>query len=265
MDETINRNLSREHEQLESYPEYEKKKAAFIGISSGAGASFLTMCMARVLANTKIWKPAVVELGFGSIYDSMGMDKRFSSREFFPFFQTLCQGKPIKGKKNMDEGINWMIKCPEEYQINLDAYDKLKIINHAKGNVILCDFSSCILDSESQNSTLRLLQDMDCIFVVIDPMPSKMLKGYGILQELKKLEEKDRPVVYLINKFNSGVNKREMLSFLKVKKPTLFPIVSLEDLYQAEYNCKNPYSSAEVKKRIERPLNELLSHFGTEL
>lgn len=265
MDETINRNLSREHEHLEHYPEYDKKKAAIIGISSGAGVSFITMCMARVLANTKTWKPAVVELGFGSIYDSMGMDKRFSSREFFPFFQTLSQGKPIKGKKNMDEGINWMIKCPEEYHVNLDAYDKLKLINHAKGNIILCDFSSCILDSESQNSTLRLLQDMDSIFVVIDPMPSKMLKGYRILQELKRLEAEGRPVVYLINRFNTGVNKREMLSFLKVKKPMLIPIVSLEELYQAEYNCKNPYSNVEIKKQIEKPLNEILSHFGAEL
>lgn len=265
MDERINRTLSREHEALNEDSILEKKKAAIIGISEGAGASFLTMCFARALANRKECRPAVVELGQGSLYDSMGMDKRFSSRDFFPFYQSLSQGTPIKGKKNMDEGINWVIKNPEEYSIGLDAYDKLKLIHNAGGNIILCDFSGCVQDWESQSSTLRLLQDMDIIFAIIDPMPSKLLSGYGFLQEIKALEARERPVIYLINKYNSGINKKEMLSFLKVKKPVFTPVIPWEELYRAEYNCKNPYSSVEVKKIMEKPVEEILSYFFTEL
>lgn len=265
MEGDMDRSLSREKEPMEDYDYIEKFKIGIIAISRGGGVSFLGLCMARALANTKSCRPTVVELGNRSLYDSMGMDKRFAGREFFPFYVSLSEGRPIKGRSNMDEGINWVIGSPEENHIHLNIPEKLMLTSSAKGNVVLCDFSSNWNTEEDKNSNLRLLQDMDHILVVIDPLPSKMLGGYDFLQEIKSLEAEERPVTYIINKFNNGVNKKEMLGFLKIKKPIFIPFISAEEIYKAEYNCKNPYSIMEVKKQLQDSLREIFERVGWQL
>ena len=115
----MDRILSREASQPERYTEMDKLKVGFVGISAGAGVSFLTGCMARYLANTGRHSPAVIELGSGSLYDSCGMDKRFAGRSWFRFYEALAENRSIRGVRNMDEGINWILRSPDEGKISL--------------------------------------------------------------------------------------------------------------------------------------------------
>ncbi|WP_027398785.1 ATP-binding protein [Anaerovorax odorimutans] len=262
--DNINRNLSREQEPIEEYIYREKLKVGIVGSSTSAGASFITVCMARALANTKKYNPVVVEINNSSIYDSIGMDKRFAGRKFYPFFNTLSKGEPIKGKINMDEGINWAVRSPEERSVSLDLYEKLMLINNTAGNIILCNFSVAS-NYKDKEDIIRLLRDMDHILVVIDPLPSKMLVSYDFFKKIKALKSEERFVTYLINKNNNGVIKREMLGFLKIKKPIYIPYINSEYIYKAEYNCKNPYSIAEVKNQLESSMREIFHRLNTEL
>ncbi|HVI40943.1 MAG TPA: hypothetical protein VM577_09805 [Anaerovoracaceae bacterium] len=251
--EGIERILSREAAVTEKYFTMEKLKVGVVGISGGAGAGFLTGCLARYLANTRKHNPAVVELGKGALFDCFGMDKRFAGRSYFHFYQALKEDKSIRGIRNMDEGINWILRTPEEGKIRLTFEQKLRLVSHAKGDVILCDLSG------ETDLDYQLLQSMDQIIAVVDPLPSKMLEGYGILCNLKTLETGRGDMIYVINKMNRGVNRRQMLDFLKIKKPVFLPLVDPESIYTAEYNCKIPYTISEVKNALQSPLGEIAS------
>lgn len=249
----LDRNLSREASLSERHDEVEKLKIGIIGISTGAGAGFLSGCLARYLANTRKHRPAVIELGKGSLFDSFGMDKRFAGRTYFRFYEMLKENKSIRGMRNMDEGINWILKSPEEGKICLSFEQKLRLVSQAKGDVIICDVSG------DGNPDYQLLQSMDQIVAVIDPMPSKMLEGYHTLCNLKVMEIEKGDMIYVINKMNSGVNRHQMLDFLKIRKPVFLPLISAESIYTAEYNCKIPYTLSEVKNTLQKPLEEIAS------
>jgi len=249
----LDRIFSREAPLVEQYAAMDKLKVGLTGISPGAGVSFLTGCLARFLANTGKHSPAVVELGRGTLFDSYGMDRRFAGRPYFRFFQELAENRSVRGMRNMDEGINWILQSPEESEVSLSFEQKLRLIGYAAGDVVLCDLSG---DADPDQ---KLLRSMDQIIAVIDPLPSGMLKGYRRLCGLKALETAGCSIIYVISKMNGGVNRRQMHDFLKIKKPVLIPLVSPEHIYTAEYNCKSPYAIREVKAALQGPLGEIAS------
>lgn len=251
----IHRILSREREPLEDYHAAEKLKVGIVAMSQGAGASFLTTSLARFLANTREHNPAVVELGRHSIYDSIGMDKRFAGREFLDFYEVLEKGLSIRSKKNMDEGINWALIIPGHKENNTSLDQKLRIIHGIVGDIILCDFSGC------NESDLQLLQHMDQVVFVIDPLPSKILNGYEILEYLTSMTREDKSLIYVINKYNKGVNRRELQGFLKIKKPIYLPMVKHQQIYAAEFMCKIPYSMDDIRNSIKDPLRAIVDRF----
>jgi len=252
LENKLNRVILREAESIEYCSAMNKLNVGIVGITTGVGVSFITTSLARYLANTRKCNPAVVELGKPSIFDSIGIDKRFAGRDFFPFFKAAKEEVNIKGQKNMDEGINWIIRTPEEYNLNISVEQKLRLVNGIVSDIALCDLSAIGFDS------FLLLKNMDQIIVVVDPLPSKMLEGYEMLQELKALELSGHAVLYIINKLNKGVNRREMMDFIKIKKPTYLPMVKEECIYTAEYNCKIPYSVGEIKSQIQAPIKEII-------
>lgn len=259
----MNRILTREFFDEPRY-ESERRKVGVLGMAPGAGATFVSLCLARAMADTKDHNVTVIELNGGSIYDSMALDKRFSGKEFFLFNEAIVKGESIKGQMNFDEGINWAVWPRERIEENFDTIHKLRIINNIYGNMLICDFSgeqwgydnTSKGSMEKRKSNLRLLEDMDHIIFVIDPMPSKMLRGYYLLNDIKSLWEKV-PVTYVLNKYNDGINVKDMVDFLKVKKFVSFPAINCEALYKAEYNCKAPYSQREVRSKISEPINAL--------
>ena len=124
--------------------------------------------------------------------------------------------------------------------------------NHGSGDLILCDFSG------NQELDRQLLLGMDQIIAVIDPMPSKMLEGHHLLCCIKNMEQNgEAAVTYVINKFNKGVNRRQMLDYLNIKKPVIIPLIKAELIYTAEYNCKIPYTLNEAKNVLQKPLTEI--------
>lgn len=248
--EGFQRNLSRETEPVNQYTAAEKFKIGIINIARGAGSSFLSVVFARFLANTRHIRPAVIELGKGSIYDSLGMDKHFAGREYVEFFMALDSDDPMRGKKNLDEGINWILRTPQENNRQFSIDQLLRLVYQTQGDVLICDLSGYIGDVEP------LLHHMDHILAVVDPLPSKMLEGYNLLQKLKTSERKEH-IHFIINKYNQGVNRREMLEFLKIRQPVYLPLIDMELIYTAEYRCKNPFSLGEVNSRLKEPLKTI--------
>lgn len=236
----------------------EKQKISVVGMNRGVGTSFVATSIARFLSETDVMRVAFLEVcdrineKRSFVYDSIGIDKRFKTRDFTRFYHEAKTGN-IKGKTNYDEKINWALITPEDIknEIELTPIEMIRLINNVSGDVLVCDISDC-------KNTVDYLLDMDNIIFVIDPSPTSMITGYPLMREIKRLEHNGKQVAWVVNKFNAGINKRDMQNFLKLKDYYKIPAMNVDDFYSAEYNCKLTYEMPDIRKQSSEIVSEIL-------
>ena len=70
------------------------------------GNRILVASLAKALVDQGYF-PAVLELGKGGLFDSLGMDKLFAGR-IFSFHNAAANDRSIRGRRNELGGINWL-------------------------------------------------------------------------------------------------------------------------------------------------------------
>ena len=226
-----------------------------------------------------------------NLYDALGMDKRFAGRKFIDFFDLVARGISIKGVQNLDEKINWALQVPEsqaahnsaKYACNdlrkcgldhslhkifvepkaaLSAEDKCiedeyllsaRLVNNIAGDFTVCDFGS-------GSYVNPLYYDMDTLICVLDPLPSKLLGSAALIEELKLMEAKGHKVIWILNKNNGGINRRELRDFLGnvFARVHIIPLIDEKLFYSAEYNCEIPFAKKEICENVEVIFKEIL-------
>lgn len=229
---------------------YDRMKIGILGLVPGAGTGFLTVCLARAMALSGFYRPAVIELGKGSLYDELGLTKRLTGREFFNFHRAVIKDQSIRGMQNEVDGVNWMVLPPGEHFESEELYRKVRLINHGLGDSILCRFAGV-----KEEHLWKILWEMDRVIVVIDPLPSRLVAGYPLLSQLKSSE---LPITYVVNKYNGGVDRKQLLDFIKVKHLLYVPMVPAETIYSAEYTCQPAFDVPEAHKILEQPIWQLI-------
>ncbi|MBN7772879.1 hypothetical protein [Clostridium aminobutyricum] len=237
-----------------------RQKIGIVGMSAGAGTSFISSSLAKHLSKEKGQRVAFVEACTDSsseryIYDSLGMDKRFAGRAFYDFYHEMKEGRSVSGLVNLDEKINWALRVPSmtgQYRdnIKIEPIEMCRIINNITADIIVCDLTT-------SHDTEEIIREMDLIIFVIDPLPSKLISGYPSLCQMKNLEMKGQKIIWLVNKYNEGVNKREFNTFIKVKNYIIVPMVQQQSFYLAEYNCRIPYSVKSIAEVMTEPLEKI--------
>ena len=239
-------------------------KIGIVGISPSSGTSIVATSLAKELSRDRKKRVAYIEVSNDDrksfLYDSLGMDKRFAGRKFFDFHRAVLDGINISDEINLDEKINWALRIPTianygDKFTSLNAMQFCRLINHVCGDFIVCDISWSDMVEE-------ILQEMDYILAVVDPMPSKLIYSYERLCVLKRCEAQGRKTIWIVNKFNEGVNKREFNDFVKLKKEIYFPYVQQDYFYNAEYNCKIAYTSMKIYDKFKEPIREIVSRLG---
>lgn len=183
------------------------------------------------------------------LYDEVAMEQRFARRSFCDVYGKIGAGEPLKTMKpvtstkrlNEEEGISWILPMPQSGDLNESQRSRLLTI--PKGEV-------CVFDFEAEVQWNHLLMDMDLIVVVVDPLPSRLIHSKERFAFLKKLELSGCNVVWLVNRDNSGVNLRQLKSYLKTNQITRIPIFSAETVYQCEYSCKFPWENGEIHRKM---------------
>lgn len=77
-------------------------------------------------------------------------------------------------------------------------------------------------------------EDEDVIVGVIDPLPSLLMDGADMIEELLSLKT---PVVWIVNRDNPGVNRTMMRKYLCFTPEFSQAEVPREIIVRAEYNC----------------------------
>ena len=98
-------------------------------------------------------------------------------------------------------------------------------------------------------------EDYDFIVGVIDPLPSKVKRDISVYA---KYNEPSWDTIWIVNKYNSGVNMRELEWFLKRKFNFVQDYINPALIYSSEYLKQDFYSSEEdVILGIKRLADEI--------
>lgn len=238
-------------------------KIGVIGMGNAVGTSFVATSIAKELSKEKEKHIAFVEVNYNKektlLYDSLGMDKRFAGRIFYNFYNEVSMGRNINSLVNLDERINWALWLPESNKLShermLETIENCRLINNIVGDIVVCDISK-------GDGVEEILKEMDVIIFVIDPLPSKLIKEYEILCFIKKCQLLGKKIVWVVNKYNDGINKREFYDFMRIKHFIKIPMVSSSDMYLAEYNCKLPYTMKSVNSSIKGNIQQIIHLFN---
>lgn len=265
----IGRNLTREKIEIDiDFDVIEKPRIAFLSASTGAGTTTIIQSFARFIAIALKKTPSVVEINDyinnvnGYPFDKIGIDKRFIARQFDSLTEAF-EKKKLRNLKNIDEGVNWCLQIPghpgdEEHKFSV--LEKMQIINSVPGDLTLCDLTLSIDDGyDTDKDNENLLSNFDLLVLVIDPLPSKLLAAFSRLELLKKLEISGLPVIYLINKYNSGINARELKEYIKSKKVIEVPALEYKTIYRAEYSCKTLIDDKDGQQNLQEPFMRLIA------
>jgi len=249
------------------YTSLEKKLIIVCGLSRCAGSTTITLNLAKYLSGLGI-QPSVIEppLSSPTIFNWIGIEDRLDegkkdgSGSFYSYPHEISNGNRIKGRAEyVSSGILWIVSDDRKEEIRQWDYDKMLKLIYVSGTtpITLIDIGGSIF----HESVKPLISIVDQVLVVLDPFPTSCKVSSARLSELLKLKSEGYPVNFIINKWNSGVDRDEFLSFLGVKPLAFIPAIDLSILYKA--NCKYEIALGyrEVYELMEDPLKKISSLF----
>ena len=112
---------------------------------------------------------------------------------------------------------------------------------------MICDLGSELGgDCTQRRIRNELIASVDALVCVIDPLPSKLLGGTDEITLAKTCALKRGNVIWILNKYNDGINTKELRAFLRIKDARKIPYLDARHFYCAQYNCRIPLSMREI-------------------
>jgi len=252
------------------YTGIEKKLIIVSGLTRCAGSTTITLNIAKYLSNLGILS-SVIEPPIGSptIFNWVGIEDRLDRSgkdgdgNFYSYPHEISCGNRIRSKAEyVFDGISWIVADDRKEQIKKWEHNQMLQLVYASGTtpITLIDIGGSLF----HESVKPLLSIVDLVLVVIDPFPTSCKIESGRLSELLKLKNDGYPINFIVNKWNSGIDKKEFLDFIGVKPLAFIPAIDLALLYKANCQYRMPLSYREVSDVMESPLKEISSLFIPE-
>lgn len=223
-------------------------RVAVIGIGQGAGATTISILLAKYLKNegARVGYCQLDETGEYDAFYYFSMDRL---EKINSFYYAVKQDKGIRRLCNMSEGINCAVRLPGESSVRLSEDEKLKL---ALG--IGCE---CLVIDMGNFPDRKILDVADTIIVVVDPMPAKILQNLEMIKSFKRLAYEGYQIVWVINKMNGGVSLGEIKKSLKLEGVLEINFFDPKALYSSQFKAKNMLEIESIKEPIKRIIEEL--------
>ena len=267
------------------------RRIGIIPASRGAGAGLVTAMVSTELAaisgshgKTGILPGRItaVELGCGNLFDQLCADRWFRVRQMVSYWNCVHNGGQVERIINPRCGVNWLLRTPEdrigfddvnettggnvrEYEAagrnmrepqmtargNLERGRAVKLLYSLPGDVAFVDFSSV-----NEADILYLLEDMDHLVAVVDPLPSKLIEGYERIYRLKLCK---KPVLWVVNRWTEQINARELKKVLGNDRSWIaLPEIPRGLLYQEEYEGCGVVEHPKIRQMMAPAMEEII-------
>lgn len=259
------------------YGGIDQQTVVIANLSRRAGASFITINFARMLAKMKVFT-SVIEPPFGYPYmfNAIGIDKKIDvfrnssikaakAPGFYSYPHAIVNNEHVtKNRESIIDDIIWIVPDPRLPLVkNIIENDKtkdwdylsmIKLTNCTrKAPIRLVDIGSYMDD----DSISQFLPEADLILVIVDPSPADCMENLDKLNHIKDLKEKGLPIMFVANKWSLGVDEDSFTDFLKEELLMKVPYISPYYIYQAVFDYKIPYDLPEVEELLSVPFTEL--------
>ena len=206
-----------------------QQRTAVAGVFPGCGVSFVSALLAVGTAalpgaEDSLSGCTLAELGTPGFYTALNIEKRFAEGDFVFYEDALERRQSLLTVKNSFRGLNLMLRRP-------DAPGPAPSICACKmpGSQVVFDLSGL-----SEDALDEVLPEMDRIFIVLDPLPSRLLPAE---QRLRRLIMKYPQARIAANRMNKGVPSSELKRFIGGSFISL-PFADPALIYKAEYGCE---------------------------
>ncbi len=229
---------------------------AVLSVSAGAGATFLTMTLARLLAHAGTPVTACELTG--------------QSLEWAALLGVMTDGDTL-GKNSSAGGDGGFVQRKEqsiEWYCQMDAGRMTepggeatvrRIIERTvqSGRAALLDLSSRWDDRQG----MSWLRRASTILVLADPYPAKWsaLRLQKLQVELAAAREEGADVLWIANKDTSFKHRREWLSLFPEEPSAVVPQIDYSDSLDLIWSGQWPTERAAYRKLLERPLVRVLA------
>ena len=200
-------------------------RLAVVGACSGAGCSFVAgQVLKKGLygGHTPEGLRTLCELGSPYFYLALGFDRRFAGRKLCNF------SSHGRHELNMEMGYNWYVRRPDETEAK--DTEILRGFYSAAGSFIVYDCSGLW----GKEVLFDILDESDRIYLVVDPLPTKLIRSSDMIEEIRTSYPSSEVVV---NKYGKGIHKGELAAFLGTRSYHVEEFMPIEKIYKAEYNC----------------------------
>ena len=219
------------------------------GLGQGVGTTFVAAALTfyfrdqeKKTSYTECLDPACCST---LLYDKAAMDRRFSHRQFQEIYQLLAEDAPIKGAENKEEGIIWRLATPE------DCLQKRTLTTKQQGRLLAAAKEDvCVFDIAADYQWDGFLMDMDVVFVVVDPLPSKLIRSRERFKALKRIELSGCKVIWVVNRMNGGVDKKQVKSYLKSEYVLWLGQIETAWIYKDEFLCQFHWENEEIQRKM---------------
>ena len=206
-----------------------QQRTAVAGASPGCGVSFVSGLLAAGIAclpgaENEAGSCTLAELGTPYFYTALGIEKRFADGGFIFYEDALEKRRSLLTVRNSFRGLDLMLRRP-------DASGFAPAICACKmpGQQVVFDLSGF-----SEDALEEVLAETDRIFIVVDPLPSKLLPAE---KRLRRLLLKYPDAKLIVNRMNRAVPSAELRRFLGGSFIGL-PFIDPALIYKAEYGCE---------------------------
>lgn len=224
-----------------------------VGIGSGAGATFTAMGLALRMAEMTEGVTFLEGQDSGAEsrrpYRILAVDREFREKRFTDFFAAAEKNGEGGGRPglrtNLFRKVNWVVRGPAAPEAPGAAAPDCRLL---PGSRIIVD--------RPVNP-----EDMDLIVCVVDPLPSRIMAGLETFRRIK--EQALVPVIWVLNRSNPAVSRRQTETFLRTEFTHVIPLIPAETFYRAEYDCTIPYSGMlprDAAAAFTRLAEEILLH-----
>lgn len=243
------------------YTGISNKLFVILGLSDGAGATFLTLNLAKYISNFNvlstiieppIYNPCIYNLlELGVKFDNNKME---AEKEFYSHAHVINENKTLeRDREFIDDGIVWLVPDANKPAIeNWDYYKMMKLLYSSKKSSI----SFIDAGNNMENDSIRQIMDeADLIFVVIEPSLISLKNNVSKMNEYLDMKYKYKmPIEFIVNKWDEGINKNIFLDYMKVEPFAYIPFIEQKFIYKASYERCIPLSYEEVKDKLNKPL-----------